>query len=81
MMRTVLDQRNNDKGELLKFWAVTFTKFSNYRNFLTKLKGSLEQPIYFNLNWLRRSTEYSKALTYTLSQTGYLGLMSSVTFR
>ena len=40
MMRTVLDQRNNDKGELLKFWAVTFTKFSNYRNFLTKLKGS-----------------------------------------
>ena len=30
MMRTVLDQGNNDKGELLKFWAVTFTKFSNY---------------------------------------------------
>ena len=67
-MRTMIGQRNDDKGEIVKFRAVTFTSIPIYWIYFDKVKRkfSRKEPIYFTLNWLHRSSEYAKALTYVI---------------
>ena len=72
-MKTILGQRNDDKEEIVKYWAVTFTKFLNYQILFDKIKRKLVRSHFISI-WTDCTYEYSKALTYVVSADSYRGL-------